>query len=206
MGDQQFPVVLNSGGGDVRAAMELGLMIRQRFLDVAVGSTRINQCLPDPSECKPGGSKKKHTVHLGYADSFGYCESACAFILAGGVVRVAGPYGRIGVHQITTTHTRASAKNRRKTVTSETTKLTPSQYSTFADYFTSMGVNPILLDWMLATSPKDMSYLSPEQALQAKLVSSSGGVDDLPAIKVCRTQQQAANCVEDTTHDPIPDL
>jgi hypothetical protein len=101
MGERRLPVVIDSNGGDVNAAMAMGRMIRTRGLDVTVGKTRFEGCVPADKKCKP--DKYKDGVYSGYAYPYGaYCLSACPYVVAGGGKRLVGPWAMIGVHQITT--------------------------------------------------------------------------------------------------------
>ncbi len=86
---RRLPVVINSPGGDVDAAMQIGRAIRDAGLDVAVGRTAA-------VEGRPG-----RTVVLDGT----ICSSACTLILAGGVRRYAPPQARLGVHQMAQSET-----------------------------------------------------------------------------------------------------
>lgn len=70
-------VTFNSHGGDLLAAMELGVLIRERGF-----STRI------------GVAPELRTT-----STSSYCESACPFAYAGGVFRLMDSGSRMGVHQ-----------------------------------------------------------------------------------------------------------
>ncbi|RUW99710.1 hypothetical protein EOA27_35240, partial [Mesorhizobium sp. M2A.F.Ca.ET.037.01.1.1] len=43
---RQLPIVVNSPGGNVDAALQLGRMIRKNKLDIAVGITEFSGCSP----------------------------------------------------------------------------------------------------------------------------------------------------------------
>lgn len=73
--------VFNSPGGNLVAALEMGLMIKQ-----AKGSTRVGHSAPEP-EFKGYYSRQS-----------GQCVSACAFAFVGGVDRYAEA-GELGIHQ-----------------------------------------------------------------------------------------------------------
>ncbi len=47
-----MPVVVNSPGGNVDAAVTLGQMIRKSKLDVAVGTTVFSGCEPEMKNCR----------------------------------------------------------------------------------------------------------------------------------------------------------
>ena len=77
--DRRLPVVVNSPGGDVDAALAMGRAIRAAGLDVVVAQ------VPRDGAVAFGGA---------------ICSSACTLILAGGVRRFAAPDARIGVHSM----------------------------------------------------------------------------------------------------------
>lgn len=73
--------VFNSPGGNLVAALEMGLMIRQ-----AKGSTSVGRSVPEPEYPRY------------YSRKPGQCVSACAFAFLGGVDRDAEA-GELGIHQ-----------------------------------------------------------------------------------------------------------
>jgi hypothetical protein len=104
VGSLKLPVVLQSPGGDIGAAIAIGKMIRQHGLDVGIGVTQFEGCAPSDKNCHQTTAQKN--IFRGTArDETAYCFSACPLILAGGVARVAGPATRLGVHQPITKQT-----------------------------------------------------------------------------------------------------
>jgi hypothetical protein len=95
---QKLPIVIQSPGGDISAAIAIGNMIRKRGLDVGVGVTKFEGCSPSDKKCRLPANQKG--LYHGIAvDETAYCFSACPLILAGGVNRIAGPATLVGVHQ-----------------------------------------------------------------------------------------------------------
>jgi hypothetical protein len=95
---QKLPIVIQSPGGDISAAIAIGNMIRKRGLDVGIGVTKFEGCSPSDKKCQLPVTQK--SVYRGIAvDETAYCFSACPLILAGGVNRIAGPATLVGVHQ-----------------------------------------------------------------------------------------------------------
>ena len=91
LGGRRLPVLISSRGGSLGAALQMGELIRERRLAVAVARTLIADCprriCPPPrGEAITGGA---------------VCASACPLILAAGVERLVGPVPMVGVHQIT---------------------------------------------------------------------------------------------------------
>jgi hypothetical protein len=70
-------VYFNSLGGDVIAAMELGVLIRERGFSTRIGARNGPNAKPSP----------------------GHCESACPFAFAGGVFRLMDGDSKLGLHQ-----------------------------------------------------------------------------------------------------------
>lgn len=82
LGGAKLPVIINSPGGRLSAAVETGRIIRKARLDVMVArSTYLNA----------------DTVQV--AADEGVCTSACPFVLAGGVNRSAASGTMVGLHQ-----------------------------------------------------------------------------------------------------------
>ena len=79
---RKLPVIINSPGGRLTAALQLGRLIRSHKLDVVVGETRFLSA--STAMLVPGS---------------GSCNSACPFVLAGGVGRYSSAGTTVGVHQ-----------------------------------------------------------------------------------------------------------
>ena len=85
--DRKRPVFLNvRGHSDLKAAMSIGRLFRERGYDVGVGQTIADQCRSlNDSDCV---SLKRSGVSLPASlSSIGTCDLACVLILAGGVRR-----------------------------------------------------------------------------------------------------------------------
>ncbi|MEZ2332242.1 hypothetical protein AB6802_21175 [Mesorhizobium sp. RCC_202] len=52
LGRRHLPVIVNSPGGSVDAALQLGRIIRKNKLDIAVGATRFSGCWPGMEGCR----------------------------------------------------------------------------------------------------------------------------------------------------------
>ena len=156
--------MIDSNGGNVDAAMEMGRMIRKGRLNVSVGSTSFTRCHPDQKGCK---SPYQDGAFAGYSyPGFANCLSACPFILAAGTKRSVSLWSQVGIHQITTTVTKMMTryettyrivKGKRKTVNTRVLnrKTTGSVYDDRTEqsrqrrhierYFMEMGVNKTLV-------------------------------------------------------------
>lgn len=78
LGKTRLPVVLDSGGGDVAAAIEIGRMIRARGLTTIIGR----------SEAQNGQGQAPGLPRPGYVLPLGRCDGACLLVLAGGTQRI----------------------------------------------------------------------------------------------------------------------
>src|SRR5271165_3284355 len=93
LGGRRLPVLISSHGGSLGAALQMGELIRERRLAVAVARTQIANC-PERTPACPGARGQAITGGA-------FCASACPLILAAGVERLVGPVPMVGVHQIT---------------------------------------------------------------------------------------------------------
>lgn len=220
LGKRRLPVIVHSPGGSVEAAMLIGRMIRERKLDVAIGTTNFRGCKPLEEGC---------TVNAGRgADYFGtvslagaFCNSACPLVLAGGVHRVALPSTSIGLHQVTTTFTktkvvyqtryrivrgkkRVVSKKvvRRENAGSYTTyEMNTSMERRLRAYLTELGVDPNLVERMKATRASELSTLVEPERTTSKLVERNGSLNGLVGPSACKSVPASSNCRLITTDD-----
>lgn len=168
LGKRRLPVVLESPGGDVNAAMVIGRMIRKRGMDVAVGKTGFDGCTVAQTKC--GSNRYADGAMAGFpAQGNAYCFSACPFILAGGVRRLAGTWSQIGVHQVT-----SSLKTPFGPITAPETD--DSFRHELMAYFKEMGTDPWIVDRMFATPTSDISVLSYLEMATSKIITETGDV------------------------------
>ncbi|AYG65876.1 hypothetical protein CCGE531_07600 [Rhizobium sp. CCGE531] len=178
LGGKKFPVVFQSHGGDVDAALSVGRMIRAAGLDTAVGRTQLNDCPMLDPRCtqkiiRDGWSKGE--VHAGGA----YCFSACPFALAGGKARAAATNAYVGVHQLTNGPSHEETGKRRLDVIS--TKIDPELNRKLAIYLDEMGVssNDVFAMMGLAT-PKGIYYVQSAEALKSHVITRIFSSTDEP--------------------------
>ena len=214
-GTSKFPVLIQSGGGDVRAAVEIGRMIRKRGLDVGVGWTSFRgSCKPD-QKCRLPAENRN--VYRGIAyHTEAYCSSACPLILAAGVNRTAGFGTYIGVHQVLTKWVQGDALtirekyyivHGRKKVVSRTivARKKGRSYTTnglykglrndLTAYLNTMGISLDLFDDMDKAPPTSIYWLSGEELSSLKLVTSNEQSDSMVSRSVCRTAPRPSLCV-----------
>lgn len=215
LGGRELPVVVDSPGGNVDAALMLGRLIRQNKLDIAVGKTWFVGCQPDVEDCREKDGKDARYFGNPYAGG-AICNSACPLMFAGGIRRVVGQWAYLGVHQITTTYIRTKLQYRttyrvvrgkkkilntkiisRKNAGSyKTYEMSKAVEKRLAAYLKEMGVDQGVLETMKDTPASDIRQLAPEDMLQMKLVTSLDAVELLTAATICKADPQPANCRE----------
>jgi hypothetical protein len=144
-------IVLNSGGGNVIAGMQLGDIIRRYGLRTAVGASKKNG---EFSIVGPGE-----------------CASACVFGLAGGTERVISPGSKIGLHQYAVDFNKLLAGN---------TLAIGDLDRAFAEgqtvmgltlsFFISMGIDPRVAIVMTKKSPNDIYWMTEKEAVDLKVL------------------------------------
>ncbi|WP_136622433.1 MULTISPECIES: hypothetical protein [Mesorhizobium] len=225
LGGRKLPIVVNSPGGNVEAALALGRLIRKNKLDIAIGKTVFSGCQPDAKGCQD--RDKNGARYLGDVIDYGaMCNSACPLMFAGGVRRVAGEWAYLGVHQITTTYIRTKLQYRttyrivggkkkvlntkivsRKNAGSyKTYEMSKSVEKKLAAYLNEMGIEPSVLETMKGTPASDIHQIALDDMLAMKLVTSADAVDLLTAASLCRPDRLAANCLEIPGNKPADGL
>lgn len=212
LGRRKLPIIVNSPGGNVDAALRLGRIIRKNKLDIAVGTTKFSDCWPGMKDCRANDGKG--AAYFGIASDGGaMCNSACPLMLAGGVGRVVGGWAHLGVHQITTTHFRTQrqyrttyrvVRGKKYKITTETVTQDNVGYKTYemskalerrlSAYLREMGVGRGVLDRVKATPASDIRQISLADMLTMKLVTSRDSLDILTLAGICRRSPAPANC------------
>lgn len=212
---RKLPIVVDSPGGNVEAALTLGRLIRKNKLDIAVGKTWFDGCLPDAKDCTSNDGRGARYFGEPYA-SGAMCNSACPLMFAGGVRRVVGEEAYLGVHQITTTYVRTKLQYRttyrivggKKKVlnTKIVSRKNAGSYKTYemskavekrlAAYLNGMGVEMGVLETMKNTPVSAIHQLEVQNMLRMKMVTSLDSVDMLTAGTICRANPLPANCRE----------
>lgn len=150
-------IYLDSAGGSVSAAVELGEAFRRAGVVTAVGASRLDTS--DPNPAIPS-----------YELTAGRCASACFFAFAGGIRRTIRPNtvdGRqqpnlLGIHRFTSEQTGQSI-------------VSAQQLSgMLSSYLSRMGLDPAIL--ALAASvpdqpPGNMHYLTQEEAIRYRVIN-----------------------------------
>lgn len=210
LGDRRLPIVIQSPGGNVEAALAMARLIRARGLQVGVGRTIFTSCSPETEGC----AAEKNGGYTGYAISIdAYCNSACPMVLAGGVMRLVGERAFLGVHQITTVlvkenilyRTKTRVVRGKKVVTKEivrreragtttTTKMGKALRRNLQAFFKEMGVDPGLLEPIEATPASGIRILTPSEQFAYGLVTAPWSIDTLLDPQVCSGSPTPSLC------------
>ncbi|MGX5805631.1 hypothetical protein ACWGS9_31065 [Bradyrhizobium sp. Arg314] len=221
LGGRQLPIVVDSPGGNVDAALQLGRMVRKNKLDIAVGITEFSGCSPAMKNCRDNDGKGQSfsgvAPYFGVAhDSGAMCNSACPLMFAGGIRRVVGEWAYLGVHQITTTFRREKllyrttyriVNGKKKIISTEiVSRKNAGSYKTYemskavekrlSGYLKEMGVEQGVLGVMKATPASDIRQIEPEDMLEMKLVTSLDSLDLLTERTICQHDPVPMNCRE----------
>jgi hypothetical protein len=178
LGNRKLPILIESPGGSIEAAIEIGKMVRKRGLEVGVAKNYLVTCADESDRCK---ILAKRGVYLAYAYSpSAYCNSACPIILSGGVQRYVSDRAYIGVHKPRRTITREMIrekvswriKNGKKIITKreivKRTKMKPkfadgydqTLRRTLTAYYKGMGVDPAIIKESELAEYSDMRSLN----------------------------------------------
>lgn len=179
---RKLPVVFQSYGGDVDAAIAIGRMIRAAGLETAVGRTQLNGCPMLVPRCpqkivESGWSEGE--VHSGGA----YCFSACPLALAGGVVRSATVTSLIGVHQIT--NGSGHPVTGRRDLDEISTKDDPTLRRILSKYLDEMGVSSSDVFAMMGlATPQGIYFIQNSEALKSGVITKVFSYADEPGYLV----------------------
>lgn len=77
-----------------------------------------------------------------------------------------------------------------------TTKISKTLRKKLVAYYNEMGVDPAILDKMLAVPAKDMAILTYKELVQFKLVTDMADKGTLTDGDVCTREPRPDNCVE----------
>lgn len=213
LGKRKLPVLIQSPGGNVNAALEIGRILRKAQLDVTVSGVAYQGCAPHVQSCRPPAPEKG--VYRGTPWGRGYCASACPLILAGGVNRLASPDAGIGLHQVRTTWTQEHVryqetyriKNGKKKVISRKVISRKNKSYTkdgldkrlrkqLTAYLVEMGISPSMLEDMEKAPHSDIHWLQPQRARDVALITSHyAGVGVFDLLRMCGAANPKPNCV-----------
>jgi hypothetical protein len=158
---RRLPVLISSHGGSVSDAVEMGALIREHHLAVAVARTRIANCPERASQC-PDAKGQAMTDGA-------VCASACALILAGGAERLVGPNPEVGVHQMTTVMREIEGSAHLPTIKKIYEE--KSADTAVEAYFEAMGIGDPVMALLRKTAASSIHWLSPEEIVASRLAT-----------------------------------
>lgn len=141
------PVYINSGGGNVEAAIEIGRLIRDHWF-----STNVGLYLLDSDKPVEFFAPKKFIK--------GLCASAATLIYLGGKLRYIDPNSKFGVH-------RFSFKN----PTPDDIGKSQILSSRIARYVSDMGIGPEFLELSSSTDHTSINFVSHDKLRQLNVVT-----------------------------------
>jgi hypothetical protein len=207
-------LVIQSGGGDVRAALNMGRALRANKMNVAVGYSFTMNCATGDDFCAKVLKPKQ--ISKGFLTNRpGFCASACTLVLAAGVERIAVPGSVVGTHQILNKpifqklffrekylmiHGKkqviSKTITKRETIIGKaTTKLAPGFEAELARYIKSMGVGGDFLSFYGKAPPSGIYKMTPAERLATKIVTSQLSPDIYARPEICSGKTAAANCI-----------
>jgi hypothetical protein len=157
-------IVLDSEGGSVLSAIELGRAIRRREMMTTVGKTSKVRC--------PDGTIS-HSNRSPAAD----CESMCAFILLGGVQRFVPTEARVLVHQIWPRRKRKGSLE--NDYTADDVSIVQRDLAVLARYTIEMGVSIELIEAASRVPPWQALHALTREEIRQFAISTEG-----PSVKM----------------------
>lgn len=191
-GKDNLPIVLNSPGGRVDVAIEIGRLIRQRKAETMVAKTVFQGCSP-VTDAKCDASSPHSQRYPAYPDVVhGMCASACVFLFAAGTKRMADE-NSIGTHQVVNyqsmrqvwyretyrlihgkKHVISRKITKQKTITLKpTTKLPRAMRGRFSRYFAEMGVKESFLPLFEMAAPESIHILDRSEMYSTGIVTDA---------------------------------
>ena len=159
-------VVLDSGGGSVLDAIQLGRRIRELRMSTTVGI--------------PVETTSNYTTRASVMPD-AYCESMCVFLLLAGVNRYVPPTAHIRVHQIWMGDRAEDAKA--ATYTAQDVSIIQRDVGRLTRYTFEMGGTGDLLELALSVPPwKPLRELTMDEIRKSNLISVETLAEVLPGV------------------------
>ncbi len=212
--NRKLPILLNSYGGDIRAALTMGRMIRRYQMTTTIGRTHFSFCDPfTDNTCRPSVSNK---AYRGTPWQYGAkCMSACPLVLLGGVVRILDDASYLGLHQPTTVshpymdrywvtwrmiHGQKVIISRkllkRISLPSKTSiGLSSRLKGTLGSYIKEMNASSAIMDEMEKAGPSTMNLITHSKAHELGLSTRFESLDIFAKPDICAGASPAEHCV-----------
>lgn len=214
-GTPGVPLIIQSAGGDMKEAMEMGRFIRAHMMDVAVGFAYEIPCKEGDVSCR------RALIHNHAARGFvstqpSFCASACTMVLASGVSRIAAANSVIGTHKCVNKpitqkifyaeeYTMVNGvkvllnktETRRETVIGEEATQTSIEFeANLRQYLALMGVEKNLLDYFDKAPPSDIYRMTLKDRAATRITTKTLAPETLVRADLCTAKSPAKNCVE----------
>jgi hypothetical protein len=184
LGDRKVPVLIDSSGGRVNEALEIGRLARAGGLDVVVSRTVFTPCARADTACRRREKAAKVRLGVPIAD-LSLCASSCAFILAAGTRRLVGPAAFVGVHQVRSFYVyarlvrtyrftpsgREVVSERRVTERVVETRTPQRTYDQIRRYFAEMGIGEAIMPLILSTPGDQLHWMTRGELETTRLVT-----------------------------------
>lgn len=167
MKDDPLPLILDSPGGQINAAISMGELLREHHIAVSVAKTMIGQCDASRLACESAVTGKALSGHL-IAEG-ARCVSACPFLFMGGTTRVVEGPAVLGIHRVTMIRQPGNAEVAEgfangqggDAINGSPDGLSKPVRVRILHYLRAMGVDQEVFDLMMRTPPEKMDILSP---------------------------------------------
>lgn len=170
-GDRNLPIILESPGGYIGAAQILARVWRLQGATVIVARAQPTCALAGGSLiCNP--LDRGDGVRTFALEAAGDCASACIILLASGVLRLATPKARLGVHQIRFDKNSDAIRFAEALGTSEK-EVQRSSMDSYAAALSGYGVDPILGERAWQTPSSSVDWFNREVAKGYRLINAT---------------------------------
>lgn len=165
----KLPIYLHSPGGDVRQALAMGRMLRERKATARVARTMVKECGPEgqaePACLKLKQSGRELESELTAASAF--CNSACTYLLFGATTREVDPDVTLGVHSARVTMSYSGGRAPSQTVREVAARRALERLNRdLADYLVTMGIDRGLLDLVKTVKFEQMHALKRDELVR----------------------------------------
>jgi hypothetical protein len=190
-GKRRLPIVISSDGGDTRAAMAMGRLIRARKLDVIVATTLFAGCSIVGAECR-SEQDKRGRYRGALTSNKDYCNSACTLILAAGRKRQVELWATVGVQKLASEKPSADDK-----ILEASTAKKPGDdlHGDLSAYLDEMGISRELLVTMDKVPAGGLKNLSHAEQRALKLVTGPIFAARDVTNAMCQAAAPADNCI-----------
>jgi hypothetical protein len=177
-GEASLPVLIDSPGGDLDAALEIGRMIAKRGLAVAVSDVDYRGCAVGDGPCVP---PSKRAIVYGFPSGTGDgCGGVCILVLRAGMSRSLQDEANLTLLNPAVFVSRKSPFNSKTRI---------------REYLDEMGAGPDLFETMEGLRELDVGALTEREARALGLLSDADPRSPFTEGSACRDKPRPAHCV-----------